>query len=605
MRVDSFHQWDFTYVAGKEGLPAGARIALAVEHGADWGKPGSLSRDKFGGVRVRVDADVELEILKRFVTWGNGIEFSVKRGSVPPGGRVFISIGHPEEEGGSLKAPSIAHDATIRILHNLHGDMDDRGFLLYEEIFPTPIVRTLPYETETVNAIAKSKAYVNETVSVLLRAEDRYGNITPDFTGEFDLFDDESGTKLGEATVTSEDQGCALVEGVRMEDVGVHRLRIVDRLRGWTTYSDPIEISDNRAHPGVVWGQMHGHSLVSDGLGSADEYYEYARTKSNLDFCALTDHGYLTENIMDYTFFRHYIDEETWNEYAAVTRNRNEPGRFVTFLAYEWTSNLYSDKNVYFFNDDEPWEPYPHNYKQLYAKYHGRKCMIISHMMYAVPFMRATNWNEFDPSLERVVEVASVHGVREYPYNPYFPEDTWTEQFGWLMAGHLVIDALKKGHRLGIICGADTHTGCPGNSISGIQPCRINGLMAVRSVELSREAVWEAWYDRRAYGTTGPRILLDVSLAGAPMGSEVRAEEADPREFVIRVYGKLGIERVELIREDPVNPIDRTVFDPPIWNPGTLTLVDLAPPDRETFYYVRVFQKDGHMAWSSPFWVVR
>lgn len=153
------------------------------------------------------------------------------------------------------------------------------------------------------------------------------------------------------------------------------------------------------------------------------------------------------------------------------------------------------------------------------------------------------------------------------------------------------------------MCGADTHTGCPGNNISGIQPCRINGLMAMRSAEVTREAIWEKWYDRKVYGTTGPRILLDAYLNGVPMGSGVETHTQGPRRFEVTAFGKVGIQRIDLVREDPGKPIDRISFDPPIWNPGRVTLEDSDPPAKETFYYVRVCQEDGHMAWSSPFWV--
>jgi len=600
----SLNCWDLIYTAGKEGLPTGARLALAVEHGADWGSKRLFTRNKFGGVRVCSDVEADFKLLRGLVTCGNGLELVVEMGAVPPGGELCVSIGHPEEEGGGLRAPSVAHEATIRILHNLHGERDERGFFLYEEVAPTPTIRILPLETARVDAFAKSKALVGRSISLLLRAEDRYGNITPDFEGCIEAFDDESDAGLGEIVMTGADQGCVLARDIRFDRTGVYRVRIVERRRGWTAFSDPIEVVDDPGHEGVLWGQLHGHSLASDGLGTPRDYYDYARTKSNLDFCALTDHGYLTERVFNDIFLRHYIDEPTWREYAAVTREKNDPGAFVTFLAYEWTSNIFSDKNVYFLHDDEPWEPYPRTLQKLYDRYRGRPVTIISHMMNAIPFMRATNWSVFDSSLERVVEVASVHGVREYPYNPYFPEDTWTQQLGSLMSGHLVIDALRKGHRLGLVCCADTHTGCPGNSISGIQPCRINGLMALRSAELTREAVWERWVNRRAYGTTGPRILLDVFLAGMPMGSEVKESEANPREFEVRAFGKVGIERIELVREAPNFPVDTVELAPPVWNPGPVTLRDPSPPEGETFYYVRVFQEDGHMAWSSPFWIV-
>jgi hypothetical protein len=101
------------------------------------------------------------------------------------------------------------------------------------------------------------------------------------------------------------------------------------------------------------------------------------------------------------------------------------------------------------------------------------------------------------------------------------------------------------------------------------------GLVAVRAVDRSREAVWDALVQRRVYGTSGPRILLDFELVNGPdgraaMGSEVVLDEA-PR-FEVRAAGAfeqlpgcpeesviaLGPERLErLCRGECLHPGER------------------------------------------------
>ena len=40
----------------------------------------------------------------------------------------------------------------------------------------------------------------------------------------------------------------------------------------------------------VYFGDIHGQSGLSDGMGEVDQYYHRARDKARLDFTALTDH---------------------------------------------------------------------------------------------------------------------------------------------------------------------------------------------------------------------------------------------------------------------------------------------------------------------------
>ncbi|MDP8255919.1 MAG: DUF3604 domain-containing protein [Candidatus Alcyoniella australis] len=255
---------------------------------------------------------------------------------------------------------------------------------------------------------------------------------------------------LGALSLTTDQNGVAIFEPAGPAAEGVHRLRLEWRAAGIQVWSNPLEVSADPNHPRMLWGQIHGHSLVSDGLGSDAEFYEFARDKSLLDFAALTDHGYLTESIVHPQFLRHQINPPQWDEYCRVCREFNDPGCFVTFLAYEWTSQVFSDKNVYFLHDDEPFSGYPVNPYDLADKYRGRN---------------------------------------------------------------------------------------------------------------------------------------------------------DPRYIEIEIYAPQPIVRVEIVKNAPAEPW--LIFEPetPAWNPGLLTFEDNSALAGSTYYYARIFQQDGQMAWTSPIWV--
>lgn len=82
------------------------------------------------------------------------------------------------------------------------------------------------------------------------------------------------------------------------------------------------------------------------------------------------------------------------------------------------------------------------------------------------------------------------------------------------------------------------------------------------------------------------------------------------REFGVRVHGTAGIRAVEIVRNNrevhgrPGDGLD-AVFE---WT-DTEPLAEInLPPARFaarpfTFYYLRVTQDDGQMAWASPIWI--
>jgi len=129
-------------------------------------------------------------------------------------------------------------------------------------------------------------------------------------------------------------------------------------------------------------------------------------------------------------------------------------------------------------------------------------------------------------------------------------------------------------------------------------------MMAVRTDELTREAVWEAWRARHAWGSTGPRVLLDFSIDGVTQGNEASRPAADPRNLHVEVAAPVGITRIEIVRDDPAAPVFVQEYDEPVWNPEPLDWADTEELAGEVLYYVRIHLEGEHLAWSSPVWVI-
>jgi hypothetical protein len=124
---------------------------------------------------------------------------------------------------------------------------------------------------------------------------------------------------------------------------------------------------------------------------------------------------------------------------------------------------------------------------------------------------------------------------------------------------------------------------------------RAYGLTAVYATENSREAIFEALRARRCYAATD-RIVLDFHINGHRMGEEVRLQE--PRHIYVRASGTAPFTQIDLLKNN--RTIYRTGEGETDVAFETSDRTQIEPGD---FYYLRVVQVDGGMAWASPIWV--
>ncbi len=331
----------------------------------------------------------------------------------------------------------------------------------------------------------------------------------------------------------------------------------------------------------LYFGDIHGHTRVSDGTGTPEDFYRFARIVSGLDIAAVTDH-------CDYGTIR--FPGEPWQRNCAAAREAYRPGSFVTLAGYEWTNWNYGHRNVYFRDGDGPvftsLDPASDTPPELWELLKPYPAMTVAHHPGGGPVPE--DWSIPPPAMEPLVEVCSIHGSSEYYgcekaiYHP--------------VKGAFVRDALERGYRLGMIGGGDTHDGHPGRRSVG---ALVTGIMGVWAKDLTRESVWEALQARRVYATSGPKIILNFRAADSPMGSETSWSAASgPLPLSYQVIACAPLARVEIVRAGDV------VFREP--GEGVTArglLEDPNPVAGETWYYLKAVQEDGEMAWSSPIWV--
>jgi hypothetical protein len=466
-------------------------------------------------------------------------------------------------------------ESASRFWISVDGDGDGVRGLLSDS--PTVAVGCGPPERTvlTVPSVARPGEVVPMTVAVL----DAVGNAWPVVAGDVTFRAEGQARRPASVVLSPEGRGRVVVD-VAATSEGTIRV-VAHGPGGLEGESNPVVVSS--ALPRIYWGDLHGHSGLSDGTGTPEDYYRYARDIAALDVSALTDHDHWGMQPLAVT-------PALWEEIRHQTEAFHEPGRFVTLLGYEWTSWLHGHRHVLYFGDEgrvlSSVDPRFESPLQLWDALRGHPALTITHHTAGGPI--ATNWAiPPDPELEPVTEVASVHGSSEAPDSPrviYQP-----------VKGNFARDALDRGYRLGFVGSGDSHDGHPGLSHLASPS---GGLVAILADELTRESVRAALLARRVYATNGPRIVLHVTLDGRPMGSAMPAGADGSRVLEIVAVTQGTLDRIDLVRSGAVV---RTFTGTGSREMRLSEPVDDLEPGE--YLYVRVVQTDSGAAWSSPFFV--
>ena len=369
---------------------------------------------------------------------------------------------------------------------------------------------------------------------------------------------------------------------------GIVRLEAVTRAGILRTRGNPMQVFAEAPAERIYWGDIHSHTRHSfDGVG--DDAFDYARYVSGLDFHV--------------DGFTRGLGPGVWDEYRAATEANNAPGEFVTLHAYEASfRSPFGHHNVFFRGAPGPLlTPQSVTLPELWAQLAAGQALTIPHHTGKFPAPLTTDAH--DPERRRNFEIYSAHGLSE-SYDPTHPlafeQSDFTNYSTSAPDGLTAQDMWAQGLVLSTIAASDDHRSHPG------QPHW--GVAAVRAPELTREAIFDALYARRTYGTTGARILLDFTVDGAPMGSETTAD--GPPRLHVAAHGTDVIESVQVLRFSRADGGFSVLFDlEPDALDFTWSGVDGGFRD-DAVYYVRLRQR-GHirgrtvMVWSSPVWVTR
>jgi Protein of unknown function (DUF3604) len=362
------------------------------------------------------------------------------------------------------------------------------AFATYDfvEVPGTPPVELVPGRPERFKAILPTLRRVGQPFRLAVLAEDRWGNVSDKVNCELELKPNRPVTGLPQLIVLKPGDGPCVVAGLTIETPGDLRIDIHDAVSGERlARSNPL-----RAAPDApllhYWGDLHGQSGETVGSGTAAQYFAFAKHKAFLDIVGHQGNDF-------------QIDDAFWAEINRLAAEYDKPNEMVALPGYEWSGNtgMGGDRNVFFASEgrtirrsssvllDKPSATDCHHVGDLFKALQGEDAIVIAHVGGRYADLSVGH----DGRLERAVEVHSCWGT-----------------FEWLLH-----DAFKLGHRIGLVCHSDDHKGRPGAAYPGAsQFGAMGGLTCYLMPALDRPSLFRALRQRRTYGTTGTRLLLDV-----------------------------------------------------------------------------------------------
>ena len=258
-------------------------------------------------------------------------------------------------------------------------------------------------------------------------------------------------------------------------------------------------------------GELHGHTLDSDGQGTITEAYTYARDVAGLDFFSITDHS-------------NYFKGDTYQVgHVNNAESFNEPGKFVALFGFEQTysaATYYGHLNTINYSSFTTRSILLEKYYSSMAE--GESAIV----MFNHPGYKWGNFCEYEfwsEEFDRVVNLSEIKG-RSYDIEYAL--------------------SLTKGWHLSPLYNEDNHKKSWGNVG---EYC---GYALAPS--LTRENIVEAFQKNRTYTTTDKSLKVYYKINDEWMGARLNNPDKLKVSINLSTDKAIGLGNVYLIGEDNI-----------------------------------------------------
>jgi len=508
VEAGSMQSFTLVYTAGEFGIDDTGSLKIGFRFATDFGPlqfsdpaaPGYTTAEASNGATL----ELKWEFKRNIRPWSRSLYVGVMKHFLRPGDTITIRFG--DRRQGS---PGVRVQTYCESRFEFHVLVDAIATYDYVPLPRSPAIRVVPGPGVKWQALLPTVVRAGSPFTLGLKVDDKWGNPSDRVAETVRLVCSRPIIGLPETIALKPGAFGARVGGLVAEEPCDLVVRVVASDGREICRSNPLKIVDAAAPLVHYWGDTHGQSDETLGTNSAREYFLFGRDRALLD-------------VMGHQGNDFQISGSFWHDLNSLTRELDEPGRFVCIPGYEWSANtaVGGDRNVHFRQEGETIHRSSHaqifdgadrgdegsdahDARSLFERLQGRDCVVAAHVGGRYADINYAH----DGRLETAVEVHSAWGT-----------------FEWLLW-----DAFERGYRVGIVCNSDGHKGRPGACYPGASFFgAMGGLTCFLAPKLDRDAIFECMRRRHHYGTTGNRMGMDVSVA-LPDGS--RIFDRDPACF--------------------------------------------------------------------------
>ena len=255
-----------------------------------------------------------------------------------------------------------------------------------------------------------SLAVVGEPFRLALVAEDMWGNPTDKADQTLTLKSSRPLRGLPERIVIKPGDGPRVIENLVAEATGDVELRVLAHDQE-VARANPLRVFGS-APLRRYWADLHGQSGETIGMGSAEDYFSYARDAAFVDMVGHQGNDF-------------QITDAFWTKLNELTAKFDKPGKFVCLPGYEWSGNtgMGGDRNIFYRREGRPIRRSSHilvegqtstdaiyTADKLFDWLKDEDCRVIAHVGGRYADLNYAH----DGRIERTVEVHSSWGTFEW-----------------------------------------------------------------------------------------------------------------------------------------------------------------------------------------------